>query len=141
MKTAVFERPSLLELNKECVEDFDKAMLPQQLMDNLKEESGDSNVAMTLLPQFGFLYIATKSQVHQYDHNVLEFKEQPFQIIKNGSNLEIVQELDDGGSMKAGKNVLFRFGTYNDESLEQAKMVAKEMEPLLECGEIKVVEN
>jgi hypothetical protein len=139
MKSISFPRPSLLELNKECCEDFSKAMIPDGLLQTLKDASGDSNVMMTFLPQFGFLYIATDSNIHQFDSNLMELKLQPFQIVVVNKIVELVQQLDDAGIMKPGKNIVFRFGPLNDQSMEQAKMVAKEMQGLLGCGEIKVV--
>lgn len=141
MKCISFPRPSLLELNKECCEDFSKAMIPNGLLQPLKDASGDSNVAMALLPQFGFLYIAADSKIHQFDSNLMELKLQPFQIVVVVVNkiVELVQQLDDAGIMKPGKNVVFRFGPLSDQSMEQAKMVANEMQGLLGCGKIKVV--
>jgi hypothetical protein len=139
MKSISFPRPSLLELNEEYCEDFSKAMIPNELLQTLKDASEDSNVAMTFLPQFGFLYIATDSKIHQFDSNLMELKLQPFQIVVVNKIVELVQQLDDAGIMKPGKNIVFRFGPLSDQSMEQAKMVAKEMRGLLGCDEIKVV--
>jgi hypothetical protein len=141
MKCISFPRPSLLELNKECCEDFSKAMIPKSLLQTLKDASGDSNVAMAFLPKFGFLYIATDSKIHQFDSNLMELKLQPFQIVVTATTniVQLLQQLDDAGIMKPGKNIVFRFGPLSEQTMEQAKMVANEMQDLLGCEEIKVV--
>lgn len=142
MKSISFPRPSLLELNNQVAEDVSTAMLPDQLLQKLKEDMmGESNVAMTFLPAFGFLYIAADSKVHQFDPNLLEVKDQPFQIVVTAEGIvEIIQELDEAGIIKPGKNVVFRFGPKtNEQSMEQAKKVAKDIETLLGCQEIKLL--
>jgi hypothetical protein len=138
MKKISFKRPSLMELHS-LAEDFSKAMIPADLLKVLKDESREANVCITLLPQFGFLYVATNSKVHQYDPNILEFKDYPFQITKNIDTIEISQALEDARFVEGGKNILFRFGSCSDESMEQAKIVAKKVEGLLGY-EIQVAE-
>eukprot|EP00980_Cylindrotheca_fusiformis_P002543 scaffold600_cov68-Cylindrotheca_fusiformis.AAC.1 len=158
MKTVSFPRPSLLELNSTIAEDFDKAMLPGQLLAQLKESVNDDKVAMVYLPAFGFLYVATETKVHQYDPNLLEFQKQPFQIVlnqdkrKKKSIVLIQQDLEEEASVKKpGSNILFVFPTTEEKeeedfrvatalALEQAKLVAKQLEALLGCPEIKLKE-
>ena len=138
MKTIAFPKPSLLELNQVATEDFDKAMIPNALLDKLKEASSDGNIAFILLPAFGFLYVAFNSKVHQYDANLLETNQRKFQILKDSNGVfQIAQSLEDEDAaaakrlMSTGRNILFQFGNDGDESLKQAKDVAEQLKPLL----------
>mmetsp|Transcript_13886 Transcript_13886/g.33592 ORF Transcript_13886/g.33592 Transcript_13886/m.33592 type:complete len:154 (+) Transcript_13886:249-710(+) len=148
MNTISIDRPSLLKLNPDKAEDFDKAMIPDELLDILKTNSSDTKVALVHMPDFGFLYVATGSKLHQFDPNLLELKEQDFQIQTQpkhkedtgGSAVDIVLDKDEGGIIKPGTNVLFRFGPKTEESIAQAKLVAKELEGLIGCKEIKLIE-
>lgn len=148
MNTISIDRPSLLKLNADVAEALDQAIMPDELLDLLKTNSSASKVAMTHMPDFGFLYVATNGQVHQFDPNLLEVATQDFQIQTQakhkddvgGSAVDIVLELDDGGIIKPGKNVLFRFGPKSEESIAQAKIVAKELQGLLGSKEISLVE-
>ena len=148
MNVKSIDRPSLLTLNPDIAEDFDKAMIPDELMDALKENSSDTKVALIYLPDFGFLYVATGSKVHQFDPNLLELEHQDFQIQTQakhkddvgGSAVDIAMELDEGGIIKPGQQVLFRFGPRTDESIAQAKAFAKEFQEFIGWREIKLIE-
>ncbi|CAJ1933438.1 unnamed protein product [Cylindrotheca closterium] len=147
LNTLSIDRPSLLTLNPDVAEDFDKAMIPDELLDELKSNSSAEKVAMVHIPDFGFLYVATNGQVHQFDPNLLEVVSQDFQIQTQpkhkddkGSAVDIVLELDEAGVIKPGTNVLFRFGPKSAESIAQAKTVASQLQGLLGCRDIQLIE-
>ena len=134
MKSISFPKPSRLEFNSEAIESIEQAMIPNDLANLLKKESDSQTVAVVLLPAFGFLYIAYDAKVvHQYDSNLLETQHRKFQITKtkNDGTVQISQSLQDEDAasakrlMATGKNILFRFGNHNGESMDQAKQVAE----------------
>ena len=128
-KSISFSKPSLLKWNsKSSIVDLDKAMIPTPLRTLLQDISGDDLVGMVLLPQFGYLYVAMNNQLLDYELNLLDNQNKPFQIQKIGDNA--IQIAPKG---LANTPVLFDFGTdhSDDDSLRQAKQVAKEMESLL----------
>jgi hypothetical protein len=127
-KSISFAKPSLLTLNPSAIIDMDKAMIPTPLRTMLKDISGDGIVGMVLLPQFGYLYVTIDDKLLDYEVNLLDNKLRPFRIVvvenENNAHVRIAPR-------GRGTPVLFDFGEKNEASMEQAKMVAKEMETLL----------
>jgi hypothetical protein len=123
-KSVSFQKPPLLTLNQSAIQ-LDKAMIPTPLRTLLKDISGDGIVGMVSLPQFGYLYVATDDSLLDYELNLLDNKHRPFQIVVVvDGHVQIVPK-------GKGTPVLFDFGAQSEESMAQARKVAKEMESLL----------